>query len=364
MQKTGSVDLSLHYGKAPSWLFNRMVSLSKPIIEAIIYEYGRDEFLKRLSDPFWFQSFGCVLGFDWQSSGLTTTTCAALKLAISKDDGIKVAGGKGKYSKDTLKEIENTSDFFNLGYKKIETLKYASKMSAKVDNNCLQDGYSLYHHTFVFTENGDWIVIQQGMKNEYARRYHWSSSSLTSFIEEPHKSIFGNIKESNVLDLTSKENKEIRKASVDLVKDNPIHLKKYFSFQSNLLEFQNFEKITFPKRHHIISSDISKNGWQSLQKAYELQVKDYEELVALEGIGQKTLKSLALISELIYGNEISWKDSAKFAYCVGGKDKIPFEIDKSHYDDVILNLKEAIELAKLEKTEKIKAIKRLVKILS
>ncbi|MBU5690234.1 MAG: DUF763 domain-containing protein [Candidatus Aenigmatarchaeota archaeon] len=363
MHKTGIVDLPLHSGKAPSWLFKRMLNLSKQIFDVLIYEYSQKEVLKRLSDPYWFQALGCVLGFDWQSSGLTTTTCAAIKYSIPIQSGIKVAGGKGKYSKNTLQEISSSSEFFNLNEAKIKKLQYASRMSARVDNNCVQDGYSLYHHTFIFTEKGEWIVIQQGMNDQYARRYHWSSS-LTSFIEEPHQSIFGNRKEDNVLNLTSEENKEIRKASVDLVKDNPIHLKKYFSFQSNLLEFQNFEKTTFPKRHEIISSDISKKGWQSLQKAYELQVKDYEELVALEGIGQKTLKSLALISELIYGNEISWKDSAKFAYCVGGKDKIPFEIDKSHYDDVILNLKEAIELAKLGKTEKIKAIKRLVKILS
>jgi len=356
MIKTGVVNLPLHYGSCPKWLFEKMKSLAGIISEVIVYEYGQEEYLKRLSNPFFFQALGCVLSFDWHSSGLTTTVCGALKESLNKLDlGIKIAGGKGKASRKTMEEIE--SNDFSLSDKEIEKLKYASKMSARVDNNCVQDGYQLYHHSFIFTEKGKWVVIQQGMNVNYARRYHWVSDNLNSFVEEPHFAVCGDKKEENVLDMTCKENEQARKASVDLVKDNPNHLKKYFTSQRILSDFCN--GITFPKHHPISLKDIGENGMKVLQKAYEIQPENYEELVALKGMGPKKIRALALISNLVFGTEIKWKDPVKYTFTHGGKDGFPYPVDRETYNNSILTLKEAIEQAKLDNKEKINAVKRL-----
>ncbi|KAB3547647.1 MAG: DUF763 domain-containing protein, partial [ANME-2 cluster archaeon] len=220
--KTGTVNLPLHYGRAPRWLFERMVGLSREITRIIIYEYGADEFLQRIADPYWFQAFSCVLGFDWHSSGTTTTTCGALKVAIDPEEmGIAVAGGKGKASRKTPDEIRaiSESDAFSLSDGTVDELVYSSRMSAKVDNTCVQDGYQLYHHCFIFTEIGDWAVVQQGMNNEdrYARRYHWLSSDLERFVCEPHLGICCDRvgAEGEVLDMTAGVSEETRKASLD-----------------------------------------------------------------------------------------------------------------------------------------------------
>jgi len=196
MVKTGVANLPLHPGKAPRWLFKRMVNLSRGIIEVISYEYGTDEFLRRISDPFWFQALSCVLGYDWHSSGTTTVTCGALKEAINpEDNGFAIAGGKGKTSRKTPSEIEKISEIYNLSTSAVKKLQYSSRMCAKIDNTAIQDGHNLYHHVFIFSESGMWAVIQQGMNNEtnYARRYHWLSEELESFVCEPHNAIVGDI---------------------------------------------------------------------------------------------------------------------------------------------------------------------------
>lgn len=339
-----------------------MKNLSGVISEIIIHEYGQDEYIKRLSNPFFFQALGYVLSFDWHSSGLTTTVCGALKESLNELNlGIRIAGGKGKMSRKTLKEIEEASEIFSLSSKKIEKLKYASKMSAKVDNTCVQDGYQLYHHSFVFTEKGEWVVVQQGMNQDYARRYHWISDNVKSFVEEPHSAICCDRKESEVLDMTAKESEETRKVSVDLVKDNPKHLMKYFNSGQRLLTdfWVKQDEITLPKYHAILPIDIGKNGMKVLQKAYEIQPENYEELVALKGIGPKKVRALALISDLIFGTNASWKDPVKYTFTHGGKDGHPYPVNKQVYDNSISILKEAIEQAKLNDKEKMNAIKRL-----
>ncbi len=296
--RTGVVNLPLHTGKAPRWLFGRMVKLAKAITEVIVYEYNQDEFLRRLSNPYWFQGLGCVLGFDWHSSGLTTTTCGALREALKDAEiGIKICGGKGNTSRKTPDEILNCN--FSLSTKKINKLIYASKLSAKVDNSLVQDNYQLYHHCFIFTEKGNWAVIQQGMNNynNYARRYHWLSEEIESFVDEPQTAICCDKKEKNVLDMTNKENEEIRKASVDLVND--------FTMQKN----------------HLIKN-MEKRNIEILRKAAEIQPENYEELVAIKGIGPKAIRSLALTAEIIYGNKLTWKDPVKYSFAHGGKDGI------------------------------------------
>lgn len=363
MQKTGIAHLPLHSGKAPRWLFSRMVKLASAITDAILLEYNQEEFLKRISSPFWFQALSCVLGYDWHSSGCTTVTCGALKEALNKANlGIKIGGGKGNISKKSPDEIDFFSQDFNLSTNKIERLKYSSKMSAKVDNSCIQDNYNLYHHSFIFTENGSWAVIQQGMnsENNYARRYHWLSDNIVSFVTEPHEAICCDKKQNFVLDMTAKESEEARKTSLDLVKDNPKNLERYLMpIQKTINDFSNKSviELKMPPAHLI--KDMKKINIETLKKAYEIQPKNYEELVAIKGIGPKTIRSLALISDLVYGKKASWKDPVKYSFAHGGKDRIPYPVNKRIYDSSTEILKNAIRQAKLGEKDKLYAIKRL-----
>lgn len=356
MERTGTVNLPLHVGKAPRWLFGRMVKLAEGITDVLVYEYGQEEFLRRISDPLWFQALSCVLGYDWHSSGTTTVTCGALKVAINPEEhGIKVAGGKGITSRKAPSEIEEFGNSFSMSSKTIEELVYASKMSAKVDNSCVQDGYQLYHHSFFFTAKGNWAVVQQGMNEDYARRYHWISSGVKSFVEEPHTGICCDKIENKVLDMTAKDSEETRKISLDLVKDNPVHLENFFNKKNQKL----ISQFTMPAHHQILDIDIGKNEMKVLQKAYEIQPESYEELVSLRGIGPKKIRALALISELLYGAEPSWKDPVKFSFAHGGKDGYPYMVKPWHMQKTTEILKEAIEQAKIGRSEKLHAIKRL-----
>jgi hypothetical protein len=365
--KTAVVNLPLHDGKCPSWLFARMRKLGSVVSEIIINEFGQESYLKRLADPYFFQAFGCLMGMDWHSSGTTSTVCGALKSLNKSNLGIKVAGGKGKLSRKTPQQIEIFGKEFNLSTNKINKLIYSSKISAKVDSILIQDNYQLYHHCFILDEKGNWVIIQQGMNESvrYARRYQWLSDNLNDFINEPHNAICCNKKENNVLDMTSNKSKEARDVSLDIINDNPSHLKKYFFIkrinkgQRTLDEFNDntINNFTMPPNHKII--DMDKRNLESLKKAYEIQPKTYEELIALKGIGAKTIRSLALISELIYGARASWKDPTNFAFALGGKDKIPFEIDRKHYDETTNILKLAIDNAKIGDKDKLYAIKRL-----
>mgnify|MGYP003874861199 CR=1 FL=1 len=345
--RTGIADLPLHYGKAPKWLFERMQRLGGTVSKIIVDDYGPNELLKRLSDPYWFQAFACVLGFDWHSSGSTTTLCAALKLSLSlKEHGVVVCGGKGKASRRTPEEIIKTTGN--------EELVKTSRIVAKVDNACIQDGYQLYQHSFFISETGNWAVIQQGMAaSGNARRYHWLSEGLKSLVIEPHTAICGDVKKRNVLDMTSKNSEEARKVSVDIVKDNPVHLEKYFNGQTSM------KYLKLPKHHQVKKSDLSKRAWKVLYKAYELQPENYQELIAIRGLGPKTIRALALISELIYGAELSWKDPVKYSFAHGGKDGFPYPVNKAVYDKSISVLEEAIEKAKIGDKEKKNAVRRL-----
>ncbi len=361
--RTGIANLPLHPGKCPAWLFKRMRLLSREICNIVIHEYGSNELLKRLSDPYWFQAFGNVLGFDWHSSGLTTTVCGALKESVnSLDCGVRVTGGKGKTSNKTPLELEKVGDEFSFSSKKIESLVYSSKLSAKVDNSLVQDGYGLYHHVFFVNEKGRWCVIQQGLNSntKYARRYHWLSFDVKSFVNEPHSAICSDHKEKNVLDLTSKRSTDTREISLDLINDNPEHLRKYLKSggQLDLDLFLNKVKVlNMPSCHEI--RDMGRINFKTLQKAYEYQPKSYEELVSLKGMGPKTIRALALISELIYGSESSWQDPCKYSFAHGGKDGIPYPVDRVNYDRSINLLRETIKQAKFDRKEKIFALRRL-----
>ncbi|MGM0404600.1 MAG: DUF763 domain-containing protein [Thermoplasmatota archaeon] len=364
MRNKGTVNLPLHNGRVPRWLFDKMVELSRCITEVLIEEYDQAEFLKRITDPYWFQALSCTIGFDWHSSGTTTTTCGALKLAIDPaEHGIAILGGKGRASRKTPKEIRKLENYFQIKPKRYKEMSYASKLAAKVDNSCIQDQYQLYHHSFIVTEKGDWGVIQQGMndKNSYARRYHWISDELNDFIDEPHKGVCCDKKGNNVLNMTDKRSEESRNISVDLINDNPEHLKKYFrgKNQTSLDSFtDNYE---MPMHHQVLDIDISKKGWKTLKRAYEIQPEDYEELISLKGMGPKKIRALALVSDLIYGSKPSWKDPVKYSFAHGGKDGTPFPVDEDIYNSTISNLRTVLEQADVGEKDKKYALKRLNK---
>lgn len=369
MRQTAIANLPLHGGSCPKWLFPRMKRLAGAITEAIVLEYSSDEFLRRMSDTFFFQSLGCVIGYDWHSSGISTTTTAAIKEGIeNKNLGMKVCGGKGATSRKTPDELEKCGSEFGLSTAKIERLKYSSRMAAKVDNNVVQDGYQLYHHSFFVAENGKWAVVQQGMSDStrYARRYHWLSESVNDFVNEPHSCISCDKKENSVLNMTAAESQEACKASVDIVNDNPQHLRKYMRHpplqrQRMITEYggNEFQALTMPRHEPILSCDLTERTLKQLQAAYELQPQNYEELISLRGIGAKSVRALALISELVYGCKASWKDPVKFSFAFGGKDGYPRPVEKELMDNNTLILKEAIEKAKLGEKERLMAIKNL-----
>lgn len=371
MQRRGIANLPMHYGHPPRWLFKRMVRLSGAISEVIIEEYGLNEFLERISNPYWFQCFSCVIGFDWHSSGTTTTTCGALRASLNaQDHGIVVLGGKGNNSRKTPIQIKRKGEFFNFKESKIEDIVRASKLSAKIDNSCIQDDYTLYQHNFFLTEKGDWAVVQQGMdvNTRYARRYHWISENLDSYLEDPHSAISCDVKKHHTLNMASKESKEAQKTSVDLICDNPDHLKRYFKrrdpYQTLLSDFGAQPMFTMPAHHPVLDIDMSNKEFEVLKNAWEIQPENYEELILLKGIGPKKIRALALISDLIFGEKVSWEDPVKYSFAHGGKDGFPYPVDREVYDHSIETVKEALYKSKVDEKNKYEAIKRLNKYMN
>jgi len=368
MQRTGIAKLPLHYGKAPKWLVARMQKLAKEIVTIIVDEHGTSDFLNRISDPFWFQALGCALGYDWHSSGVTTVLTGALKQAITPEQhGIAVCGGKGKISLQAPLEIGNVGEKFGFPNDKIETLRYASKMSAKVDNAAIQAGYQLYHHAFFVAEDGKWAVVQQGMcpQDRTARRYHWLSDNTKNFVNEPHNAIVGNVKREIALDMTAKESENCRKTSVDIAKETPKKIMRLImpirpAYQKSLQEWLPKTADTIWKVYPIDVLSMPRNiNWKALQKVYEFQPSNYEKLLGFRGIGPATVRGLALVSELIYGENPSWKDPVKYSFAYGGKDGVPYPVNRKAMDESIQMLKQAIQEAKVGDKDKIQSLHRL-----
>jgi len=359
--RTGIANLPLHYGSAPRWLFDRMKKLAGQIAQIIVWDYGAEEFLLRLSDPFWFQAFGCVLGFDWHSSGVTTTVGGALKeglKGLEKDLGIVVAGGKGATSRKTPQHIQNWGDKLCLDSETVSRLIYASRMSAKVDNTAVQDGFQLYHHNLVFTTSGLWVVVQQGMNPSLksARRYHWLSSSLNDFVEEPHSGIISERK-TKTLDLTAQKSRPTRQICVHLIKDNFSELVKDVG---KLSEENWTEILDLPQDHPVYPEHFNKKRLEKiLHQIKEKDPEDFEKLLGITGVGPKTILALSLISELIYGTKPSWKDPARYSFAHGGKDGYPYPVQRETYDQAIQVLKKAIQKAKITRSEKTQALRSL-----
>jgi len=371
LKKTGIATLPLHYGHAPPWLVSRMIGLADKIITIIIDEYGQDEVLRRLANPFWFQALGCVLGYDWHSSGVTTVLTGVLKTALKTEDhGLAVAGGKGRTSRQAPAEIESIGGTFDLSPDDIRSLQYASRMSAKVDNTAIQAGYPLYHHAFFVSQKGDWTVIQQGMSplDRTARRYHWHSDNLKNFVEEPHDAVVCDVVKKHALDMTAKDSEEARKVSVDLVKDGVRSLKRNIeavrpTHQKTLREWIH----TDVKEKDYVIQTLSmprRINWNALKNAYEFQPRNYEELLNISGLGPATVRGLALVSEVIYGKPPSWRDPVKYSFAYGGKDGVPYPVNRRAMDESIRFLEDAIDRSKIDREDKIKSLQRLRRYVS
>lgn len=352
MKRSGSADLPLHYGHVPPWLAKRMALLGEAIVETLILEKGTAEVLRRLSDPFWFQSLGAVMGMDWHSSGITTSVMGALKRAVnprSAELGLYITGGKGKYSRQTPDELMRIGEKTGLD---AEYLVRCSKLSAKVDNTAIQDGYQLYLHNFIVNREGKWTVVQQGMSDatSLARRYHWHSPALQSFVEEPHTAIEGQ-NQGLILNMTAKDAKVSRNSVMEMSNEQPDKI------------LAEARKLVMPNHHDVRAEDVDlKRLGSILWLAHEKRPEDFEELLLLKGLGPRTLQSLALVSEVIYGSPSRFKDPARFSFAHGGKDGHPFPVPVKTYDETLSTLKIAIDRSKLGFTDKTQALKGLSKI--
>ena len=325
-----------------------MVHLSREIVTYIATEQGVRDVLRRLSDPYWFQAFGCVLGFDWHSSGVTTTVCGAVKEGlkdVGAELGLFAAGGKGRTSRKAPEEIARACDGTGTDAR---PLVYASRTSAKVDSAAVQDGYQLYHHVFFFTTLGDWSVVQQGMcdGNRMARRYHWLSDSVASFVDEPHEAVCCDARSDDALNLVAHDNEPVRRASAELASQAPD---------------VTLRALSMPRRHMLFPEmDVAPSRLEKiLEKTYERAPKDFESLLTIEGVGAKTLRALALASELVHGAPASFSDPARFSFAHGGKDGTPYPVDRATYDKTIEAFHGAINRASIDRSEKVRAFRRL-----
>lgn len=349
MGRTGYADLPLHYGRVPQWLAERMSLLGGAIIEAIAYEYGTAEVLRRISDPLWFQSFGCVLGMDWHSSGITTSVMGALKRSVnpkSRDLGIYICGGRGKHSRKTPAELLTIADKTGLNG---DALVRASRLSAKVDNTAIHDGFQLYLHNFIVTSSGEWAVVQQGLNDSsgMARRYHWLSGAFESYLNSPHTAVTGE-NQGLILNLADKEATPTRTSILKLSSEQPEKI------------MSEITKLVMPRHHDVRSNDVNlKRLGAALTLAHETNVSDFESLLLLEGVGPRTIQSLTLVSEMIYGSPTRFNDPARFSFAHGGKDGHPFPVPLKVYDETINVLRTGIDKAKIGSTDKQKAIKQL-----
>jgi len=342
-------DLPLHHGKVPIWLAQRMSILGGAIVESVILEYGRKELMQRLSDPLWFQALGCVLGMDWHSSGITTSVMGALKKAVNpryNELGIYICGGRGKYSRQTPAEL------MSLGYRtglNGNELVRSSRLTAKIDNTAIQDGFQIYLHSFIVSKEGEWTVVQQGLndKNGMARRYHWNSTLMRSYINDPHTFIYGR-NQGTILNLADSQADAARLGMLQIVKEEPEKV------------LPDIRKILMPMHHHLTAKDVDlKRLGSVLVLAYENQPQGFEDLLLLEGLGPRTLQSLALVSEVIHGAPIRFTDPARFSFAHGGKDGHPFPVPLKVYDKTIEVLQTSIDKAKLGDKDKSEALKNL-----
>jgi len=349
MKRSGIADLPLHGGRVPPWLAERMTKLGSAITETIVHDYGTSAFLSRLSDPFWFQAFGAVMGMDWHSSGITTSVMGALKRGLgpkSHDLGLYICGGRGRFSRNTPNELRQIADLRGFDG---EALVRTSRLTARVDNNAIADGFQIYLHSFVVTEKGEWAVVQQGLndRNGLARRYHWHSASVRDFVAEPHTAIFGE-NQGTIMNLVDAKAGRAQAALLEIANEHP---------EKTLSEARH---LRMPAHHEVHAKDVDlKRLGAVLAVAYERGLKDFADLLLLEKLGPRTLQSLALVAEVVHGAPSRFNDPARFAFAHGGKDGHPHPVPLKTYDESLGFLRSSLDAAKLGRTEKIDGFRRL-----
>lgn len=355
MKRSGTANLPLHYGHVPKWLAERMKAMGREISLAIIENYGRGEFLRRISDPFWFQALGAVMGMDWHSSGITTSVMGALRKGLnplSHETGLYILGGRGRHSRNTPAEITEVS--LSAGLNGDELVR-CSRLSAKIDNTCIQDGYQLYLHSFILTSEGEWAVVQQGMNNAngLARRYHWHSDEVTSFVDDPHSAIVGE-NSGEILNLSDSRASASRSGIVDFLSIHPdkqaAEIEAVFSSR----------ELSMPAHHDVRPANIDTGRLGAvLAVAYEKRFRDFTDALLLEGVGPRTIQALALVSEVIYGAPARFSDPARFSFAHGGKDGHPAPVPLHVYDESISVLKSAVKSARLGNGDRLDALRKL-----
>jgi uncharacterized protein len=349
VKRSGFADLPLHGGRVPPWLAERMQKLGSAIVESIVYHYGKAEFLSRLSEPFWFQALGAVMGMDWHSSGITTSVMGALKRGLqprAEELGLFICGGRGKQSRKTPSELLGIADATGLdGLSLVRT----SRLTAKVDNNAIGDGFQIYLHSFVVTAAGDWAVVQQGLNEAsgLARRYHWHSASVRNFTCEPHTGIVGQ-HSGEILNLVDHRARGAQEALLALASERP---------DKTLAEIR---KLTMPSHHDVRASDVDlKRLGAVLAVSYDRQLRDFASLLLTENLGPRTLQTLALLAEVVHGAPSRFSDPARFSFALGGKDGHPFPVPLKTYDESLGVLRRSLDAAKLGRSEKLDGFKRL-----
>jgi hypothetical protein len=365
-QRSGSADLPLHGGRVPKWLGDRMTRLGAVLCEAIIHHYGRDELLRRLAHPFWFQSFGAVMGMDWHSSGITTSVIGALKRGLtplSGELGIHVCGGRGTHSRKTPHELEAIGDRVGFDGKALAT---ASRLVAKVDSAAVQDGFDLYLHGFIVTDDSHWVVVQQGMNGDskLARRYHWLSEGLKSFVDEPHAAIEGE-RQGEIVNLTDHRAEASRSGQLDLLRQlGPDRIVREFAAIEPSAKPQSAQpmlpNLIMPAHHDVRESDIVMRRLHgNISAAIESGPADFPELLLVPGVGARTVRALAMVAEVVHGAPCRFSDPARFSLAHGGKDRHPFPVPLKVYDETIAVMKSAVRKAKLGNEEELGALQRL-----
>ena len=368
-RRAGSADLPLHGGHVPKWLADRMTRLGAVMSQAIVHHYGRDELLRRLSHPFWFQSFGAVMGMDWHSSGITTSVIGALKRGLTplgKELGVHVCGGRGKHSRQTPAELFLIGE--RVGFDG-GALADASRLVAKVDSAAVQDGFDLYLHGFIVTDDGKWVVVQQGMNGErkQARRYHWLSEGLNSFVDAPHAAIEG-VRQGNIINLTDRQADSSRRMQVEVLSSlGPDGIARELSALSAKdrkpepeLAQPMLPHLILPDHHEVRSSDVLLRRLHgNLAAAANRGPEDFSELLLTPGVGARTVRALAMVAEVVHGAPYRFSDPARFSLAHGGKDGHPFPVPLRVYDETIRVLKSAVQNAKLGQDEELGALARL-----
>jgi hypothetical protein len=349
MKRSGIADLPLHGGRVPPWLAERMTKLGTAITETIVHHYGTSAFLTRLSDPFWFQAFGAVMGMDWHSSGITTSVMGALKRGLApraNELGLYVCGGRGKSSRNTPNELRSLAE--RSGFDG-EALVRTSRLTARIDNNAIADGFQIYLHSFVLSANGEWAVVQQGLNdaNGLARRYHWHSASVRDFVNEPHTAIFGE-NQGTIMNLVDARADLAQTALLEIANEHP---------EKTLSEARH---LRLPSHHEVRARNVDlKRLGAVLAVAYERGLHDFAELLLVEKLGPRTLQSLALVAEVVHGAPSRFNDPARFAFAHGGKDGHPHPVPLKTYDESLHFLRNTLNAAKVGHTEKLDGFRRL-----